>query len=656
MRVLILLAGLGYACAQAPDPAYEPMTRAYESLRNREYDAAVSDFLRAAEISPRLVSIRKDLGYTYLKVGENIRAREQFQIAMELDPNDLQVAKEYAFLCYETGERRQARRVFDRVRKTGDGAAEQAFQNIDAPLAAGIERWSQAIAGGAENFSAHYELAKLAEERDALALAAEHYEKAWRLSPERRSVLVDLGRVWKDLGRGGEATAALLAASRGGETRAAESAREMLPDRYPYVPEFRRALDLDPDNAGLRRELAYLLLEMDFEDEAIAEFRRLTGTEPGDLLSATQLGFLLNARGDAEGAQPLFDKVLAGHDLELANRVRAVLHLPQVDASGDAAAPTAVDAREMAERSIKAGYLKDALKYLQMAHQADPFDAAVMLKIGWTFNMLREDKDAIQWFGLARNSPDSRIAREAGQAWQNLRRGGARFRTSYWMAPVLSTRWRDLFSYSQIKTEYRSSLPVYPYVSLRFIGDERRTVRDPFSASPPQQLSESSFIPGLGLRTASLYGVTAWAEAGLAAGYLSGHFLPDFRGGVSTLRRLSRSAGPEAGGWFGETGLDAVFVSRFGNDVLVYERGKAGYSAKAGSLWSEFYWNGNVTGDNKREDWANFWETGPGLRFAGWRFPRSSSISIDAVRGGYLIGGRAPYFDLRVGFWYAATR
>src|SRR5262249_8124178 len=151
--------------------------------------------------------------------------------------------------------------------------AEQAFQNIDRPLAAGIERWKAAIAGGADNFGAHFELAALAEQRDELALAAEHYEKAWRLLPDRRSVLVDLGRVWKPMGRAEDAPAALLAASRGGEPRAAELARELLPARYPYISEFRRSLELDPTNVELRRELGYLLLQLDQKKEAELEFK-----------------------------------------------------------------------------------------------------------------------------------------------------------------------------------------------------------------------------------------------------------------------------------------------------------------------------------------------------------------------------------------------
>src|SRR5262249_11721394 len=154
--------------------------------------------------------------------------------------------------------------------------------------------WKKALLVGGPNFSSHFELATLAEQRDDLELAAEHYEKAWRLRPERRTVLVDLGRAWKALGRADDAIAALLSASRAGEPRAAEMARELLPDRYPYLPEFRRALGLDPGNDALRREFAYLLLRMGLQPEAEAEFRSLA---PRDLLAATQLGFLLWARG-----------------------------------------------------------------------------------------------------------------------------------------------------------------------------------------------------------------------------------------------------------------------------------------------------------------------------------------------------------------------
>ncbi len=36
----------------------------------------------------------------------------------------------------------------------------------------------------------------------------------------------------------------------------------MLPARYPFVYEFRKAIEIDPGNVDLHRELAYLLLRM----------------------------------------------------------------------------------------------------------------------------------------------------------------------------------------------------------------------------------------------------------------------------------------------------------------------------------------------------------------------------------------------------------
>jgi tetratricopeptide (TPR) repeat protein len=652
MRILALLAVLSAAVAQTPDPAYAPLTRAYEELRTRNYDPAVAAFLQAIAVSPARPDIRKDLAYTYLKIGENLLARDQFQEAMRLDPADTQVALEFAFLCYETKEQAKARRIFDRIRHSpgpSGEAAEKAFRNIDAPLAGGIERWSQAIDGGADNFSAHFELATIAEQRDQLALAAEHYEKAWRLLPDRRSVLVDLGRVWLGLNLRNEANAALLAASRGGEPRAAELARELLPSHYPYVDDFRRALALDPANTELRRELGYLLLRMEFPREAEQEFRTVTEMAPDDLLSATQLGFLVYSRGDAAAAQPLFDRVLAGKDEDLANRVRAVLRLPQVLKSRLAASqPASIDAKVMAERSIKAGYIKDALKYLQVAHEADPGDFGVMLRLGWTYNILHQDISAYRWFDLARRSSDPQIASEAGRAFRSLRTAQERFRTSAWLFPVFSTRWHDLFSYGQVKTEVRTGLPIRPYLSVRFIGDTRQTI----GAAAPQYLSESAFIVGIGVATVPWRGITGWAEAGNAIGYLTHHMVPDYRAGIS----LARGVRSESTRWFADTTMDALFVSRFGNDFLLYAQSRLGYRGGSEHMRAQIYWNANFTLDSKRQDWANFIETGPGLRFTSSWLPPSMYLTVNTLRGAYLTSERPHFTDLRTGVWYAFTR
>src|SRR5262249_29497092 len=158
----------------------------------------------AIAASPARADIRKDLAYTYLKIGEPTLARDQFHEAATLDPADTNAALEYAFLCNETGQQAEARRIFDRIRRIGNPTAERSFHTTADPLAAAILRWSHALPLS-DNFSSHFELATLAERRDDLPLAATHYERAWHLLPDRRTVLVDLGRVWKAQGRADQA-------------------------------------------------------------------------------------------------------------------------------------------------------------------------------------------------------------------------------------------------------------------------------------------------------------------------------------------------------------------------------------------------------------------------------------------------------------------
>src|SRR5664280_2065932 len=119
MRALLLFAVAAVlASAQPRDAAFQASDRAYTALRARDYDVAVPAFLAAIQAAPARADIRKDLAYTYLKIGEPTLARDQFHAGMRLDPADTTAALEYAFLCYETKQQAAARRVFDRLRRT----------------------------------------------------------------------------------------------------------------------------------------------------------------------------------------------------------------------------------------------------------------------------------------------------------------------------------------------------------------------------------------------------------------------------------------------------------------------------------------------------------------------------------------------------------
>ena len=102
MRLAIFLAATLYA----QDP--------YPALRARDYDASIPQFLTAIAAAPRNAALRKDLAYTYLKIGEPTLARDQFHQALTLDPADTTAALEFAFLAYETHQQAEARRTRSR--------------------------------------------------------------------------------------------------------------------------------------------------------------------------------------------------------------------------------------------------------------------------------------------------------------------------------------------------------------------------------------------------------------------------------------------------------------------------------------------------------------------------------------------------------------
>lgn len=401
-------------------------------------------------------------------------------------------------------------------------------------------------------------------------------------------------------------------------------------------------------------------MALEKQPEAEREFRALLDRAPEDLLSCAQLGFLYLVRDEKARAMPLLEKVLRGPDVALANRVRAALKMPLLDPSPSA--EVSGDNKVMAERSLKSGYLRDALQYLQAAHAADPTDGWVMLKLGWTYNILHADELAFRWFRLARSNGDPAISAEADKAYRNLRPTFARFRTTAWVYPFFSTRWHDAFAYGQIKSELRlGKLPFRPYLSVRLLGDARRTTGGPV----PQDLSENSGVVAVGIASSYWRGMMLWGEAGSAISYLDRgptvrRVTPDYRGGVSFGRGFGHGIGGEEPGWFFETNADAVYVSRYENDLLLQAQTKIGLTPpRLLALETQFFWNSNFLRDVKGLEWANFVESGPGMRFRWAWMPRSLLFTVSALRGSYSVTQHyreQTFVDLRMGFWYAITR
>lgn len=617
---LLLCLAAAFAAASEPDPA----TRAYQALRQNDYPAAIAAFREALAAEPARTAWRKDLAYTLLRAGEREQARDEFALVLVATPGDHHSALEYAFLCYETRREADARRTFLRLSTASEDAgirraAADAFENIDRPLRERIRRWQANIAADPHQWSSHEELARLAEQRDELDLAATHYREAWRLRRDNRKLMLDLARVLQLQSHAREATALLIAASRSAEPRVAETARELLPARYPYAYEFEEALDLDPASTSLRSEYAYLLLALGRRDEAVAQLRRLLTAAPNDETARRQLELLTT---DQPGA------------------------------------------RVMGQRSLEMSYLPDAIRYFRIAHEEDPADAEAMLGLGRAYNQSGNDSEALVWLDRARRTGSGFAAREAARDYRRLRGSAGGFQLTTWTLPFYSSRWSSGLFYAQTKGELK--LPrtrLRPYVSARLIADTQgeggRTEQNPLH---PAYLSETAVILGLGLRAPLGQGFTAWGEAGQAVSYLGrrldgGAVMPDYRGGVAFMRGWGPGIAAGRAGRFVETGFDSVWLSRFRGNVLTYAQTRAGYSL-AGEKWQvQLLWNFNATADTRGQYWANFLESGPGsrLRFPG--LPPGMVLRADLLRGVMLRNRFNPlgpnFWDVRAGFWYA---
>lgn len=634
--MLSVYAGLGLllfgaaACAQTS--AQAELDEGYKLLSQKDYDAAVQHFRTGLKTEPGNANAHKDLAYTLLKTGDNAEARDQFAEAVTLNRHDDTAALEFAFLAYETGEAVEARRTFDRLRKQGGTAAtrataEQAFQNIDKPLADGITRWKEAIGRSAHPndlsmFSAHWELAHLAEQRDELQLASDEYQICRQLKPQLGEILLIQARLWRQLNRVEDSKAAVLAASRATNPRTAEQGLEMWGSRYPYAYEFLNAITLDPRNMNLRHELGFLYLAMNKRDEATAVFEQTLEVDPQDETAKKQLDSLTR-HAVVTGAAP------------------------------------AMDSRAMGFKSLSLGYARDAIKYLRQAHDDDPDDMEIVLKLGWAYNYAHDDATAIRYFEQARHASDPKVAAEAKRAYNNLT-GGVEPQTTMWLLPMYSSRWNDFFSYGQLKHTFPTPLHwISLYVSMRFDGDMKSSI--PVGANTPLYLSQSSVVPALGLSTKPWHHITLWAEAGESMNYLpfrhdEGIGVPDYRGGLNYVKGLGHLLGSSSPGPFFETSFDGVYVSRFDKDWIFTSQNRTGWTFGGAQL----YWNANNTHDLKNQYWAETFEMGPGFKLhMPWMRP-GVYFSTDLLRGVYtnnLDNLRRPnYNDVRVGFWYAFTK
>lgn len=646
----------------APDAANAALAGAYQALAAKDYDNAIARYREAIQAAPGRSSLYKGLGYAYLRAGDTQKGREAFEDAVGLDPSDERASLELAYLSHESGDVAEARALFAELKNSQDpaveAAAHQAFTNIDGELQRSIDRWAEAVQMDPMNRSAQLELAGLYEKQGRPEKAVEHYLAALVIPSEksRDEILLGLGRARYAAGDPEGAVGAWLIASRSNESRTSVLAREKLPARFPYASEFRRALELDPEDTLLRRDLAYLLLEIGWTVEARIEFEVICRKNPNDLLAAAQLAFLYLEEDRADSAVSLLNEARKSSDPRVARKAQQALE--------EVRQRQANPHRALGEKSLKLSYLNDARREFERAHELNPGDTAVALKLGIVNNLLKRDREALDWFRIASASDDPAVAEQARQSHENLAPLFKPVTTTVWSLPFFSSRFRDVFHYAQVKTEFRlGGVPVRPYLSLRFSGDARRRT----GGEVPQFLSESSVIAGAGIRTITNHGITLWGEAGEAFSYSEDRppnvprAGPDYRGGLNFFRNFGASLGAPDAGRFAEVNFDAVYLSRFDDNAIAYWQFRPGYRLPgSGDFRAQLFLNFNLTADRNRAYWANYVEFGPGIRIRIPRVDPPLDFTISAVRGVHLENTGNPrrpnYYDIRAGLWYSFAK
>lgn len=328
-RSILLVAAL--CCllvAQETGPAHQLAQQAYRWLAANELDAAVDAFTRALAIDPSQAHWRKDFAYALLRTGDRETARDHFERLWREDPADFASALEYAYLCHETRREREAHLAFMELKESPDAktreAAAKAFASIDEPLARNIERWLEAIEKAPGQWSAHEELARLAEKRNDNSLAARHYREAWRLRPAKSELLIDLARVLERQGAASETRKALATAWHFGSPRVREAAIALNggEDLAASGAQPWPAPSAAAQHELSARQLARISFEKSYLRDAYRYYRDAAVQDPADFESLYQLGVVANLLGNNREAVEWFRAARLAPDRPTAERAR----------------------------------------------------------------------------------------------------------------------------------------------------------------------------------------------------------------------------------------------------------------------------------------------------------------------------------------------
>lgn len=281
-RVLIRIAEKGVARIPRSDRLYRMKGLAETAMLYSE--DAVRSYRRALEINPDSAKANLGLAIAQRTAGSREDAAATFEKGIRQFPAHGAHYQEYGLMLLKTGD-------------TGD----------DGALKRAIALLQKAVELDASLPVAHYQLGRLALERDRAGEALPHLETAARLNPDQSRVHYLLARAFRDLGRTEEARSHLKTFRR---MKAAEESREE-PGAGPELSRSSDELPLqDPQALAAVLSHYYKQGNGDKARQVLAEISQKTSVGPQTRLL---YGRIAGDAGDYQTAEKLFAAIVSSH-------------------------------------------------------------------------------------------------------------------------------------------------------------------------------------------------------------------------------------------------------------------------------------------------------------------------------------------------------
>jgi len=331
---------------------------------------AISKYQEMLKLAPRLGAAYNNLGLLYFKQRDFEKAAITLQEGLAVDPKMPSASALLGISFYQLGKYSEAR----------------------APL-------EKALRANPDDNNAELFLARSLVRLEDHRSAAEHLQNLARRQPDNQEIWYLLGQVYMRLS---EQSLAKMNAIDPNSVLAHEMSGEIMASMKNYdgaVVEFKKAIEIAPEQAGTHYELANAYWNLGDWDAASAEFQAELANDPHNCMAKWKLGNILLE----QNSRP--DEALADTDDALST------------------CPTLTQARvDRARALLKLNRNQDALPDLEAAVKASPEEPTIHFFLAQAYRALGRAQDAkleMQAFSKLEENARAATAERARQVIKN---------------------------------------------------------------------------------------------------------------------------------------------------------------------------------------------------------------------------------------------